>query len=167
MNTANKTLLACLCIGLALTITTITIASERREGESAEAYAQRIGGEEKEKKTNEALSWTDAGYIAVSGYESFSHSANYIRLSLGQKKTFFEDWMRYGIKNNLIMDMCNARRNAVAALIAIDSQLLDQAANLINNDMHEGMLFLTRTLSPAQVQAIGNDLQKLSASAKG
>ncbi|MFI5332874.1 MAG: hypothetical protein ACHQVS_02110 [Candidatus Babeliales bacterium] len=147
MNAIIKTSLWCI---LACLITPITVHA----------------GEEVKKKMeevpSEALSWSDNLSIKMYGNESFTKTSNYIRLTPGQKKTFFEEWIQHGINNNLFMDMCNARRNAVSAGITINSQLLAQAAEIITRDMHEGMIFLTKTLPAERVHGIGKDLEKLS-----
>lgn len=115
----------------------------------------------KEEARSEPLSTLNNISIKMNGYEPFYHK-NYESLTTGQKKTFLEEWLQYGINNNLIMDMCNARRTAVSVHVTINSQLLAQAAEIIARDMHEGMIFLTKTLPHERVHDIGKDLEKLS-----
>ena len=149
MNTVNKTFVV--CFGLAhATINVTTVHASEAE-------------KKKEAVQNEPLTWKDTAYITAFGYQAFyKDAAQFYPISAGKKKTFLEEWMQYGIKNNLFVDICNTQRAAISYNIPLNSQITQQAANLIKKDMQDGIYFLKATLKPGEVEEFIKSLQTIS-----
>ena len=170
---ANKVLV--LCFGFALTtISSLIIPAEaQREGESPADYAVRIGEIEGKKRAqeikNEPLSLLeDYSYIKYyGGYKKFydTPKSHFLGLSKGKMKTFFEEWMQEGITYTNISAIREAYDRAIAFKIPLNTQLLDQATSTVRKLLDDGMIFLTRTLPPKEVHAIGHNLKKIADSA--
>jgi hypothetical protein len=147
MNTVNKTFLVCFGLALATINVTTVHASEAEK--------------KKEAVQNEPLALGDTAYITAFGYESF-YKNHFYPISNGKKKTFLEEWMQYGMRKNLVSDIYEANRIAIAFKISLNDQITQQAANLIEKDMKDGIYFLKATRKPAEVQEFIKSLQTIS-----